>query len=334
MKHVPALDGLRAIAAIVVIVHHTQGPELAKANLGGLGVWLFFVLSGFLITGILLDAREKAGLLANLGIFYARRSLRIFPLYYLVLLAVALTVPSIWAGLPWHAAYLSNLYFPLRHDWDTGSHLWSLAVEEQFYLVWPLLVLSLPRRALLPLFIASAAVGPICRYALRGNEFAAYMLLPCNLDCLCMGAVLAWVARHGDMRRFSLACLAGGAPLLAYSFTIYGRPEHGAVQAIGAALTFTWAVATCATKRIAPLEWPPVLYLGKISYGLYLWHGFVVDFVQSAEDRLDIWLRLPPEGPWRFTYALTASVALASLSWFAFERPILGFKRWFEYSRR
>ena len=159
--YMPQLDSLRTIAVFGVMLHHFWPEAEIRAGLtfGFLGVQLFFVLSGFLITGILLRGREVAhrtqqSARKSFGLFYARRFLRIFPLFYATL-AVAW-----WVGLPevrdsvfWHLAYASNIYFVHIGDWHGSiSHLWSLAVEEQFYLVWPFIILLTPRRFLLPVY--------------------------------------------------------------------------------------------------------------------------------------------------------------------------------------
>src|SRR5262249_40880734 len=154
--YMPQLDGLRAVAVLAVVAHHTlPGPLVDALNPGAAGVRLFFVLSGFLITGILLGCREsmaQQGAGQALASFYARRFLRIFPLYYFALAVVLLAgVQEARDGAAWHLAYLSNVY-GVRQGWlGSLAHFWSLAVEEQFYLVWPALVLSLPRPWLGPL---------------------------------------------------------------------------------------------------------------------------------------------------------------------------------------
>ena len=146
-KYYPALDGTRAIAALLVLVFHAmqEGLPLPKlVNFGQTGVDLFFVLSGFLITSILLAARPRDW--SEVRTFYARRSLRIFPLYYLALCFCALFLfPVNWPF--W--IYLENFWMSAGREVAGPGHLWSLAVEEQFYLVWPCLVLFVPRRFLL-----------------------------------------------------------------------------------------------------------------------------------------------------------------------------------------
>lgn len=202
--YLPQLDGLRALAAVAVVLHHNLwrdgalGEIRAAAHLGEAGVRLFFVLSGFLITGILLRARGSNGALRA---FYARRFLRIFPLYYLVVVAVAaMGQPLMREELGWNLAYLENFSVAARGGFPGPpvSHLWTLSVEEQFYLLWPLVVLFAPRRALLPVALSTLLVAPASRLALllgTGNAAAAAVVTTSCLDTLGAGAALAIAGR-------------------------------------------------------------------------------------------------------------------------------------------
>jgi peptidoglycan/LPS O-acetylase OafA/YrhL len=212
-----ALDGVRGIAAAVVVLSHflvsTAIPEspLWKVIRGGwLGVDLFFVLSGFLITGVLLDSRHSPTYLRS---FYIRRVLRIFPLYYASVLLVWIVVVFVehagsrltgYDAIGWSFAYASNIAIALKRswqyqsDWLGMSHFWSLAVEEQFYLVWPFVIL-LPRRVVLAITAAIVVMGPWTReYAdsfFGPYSLASYMLTPCRMDALAAGALLAVIRR-------------------------------------------------------------------------------------------------------------------------------------------
>jgi peptidoglycan/LPS O-acetylase OafA/YrhL len=183
--HIPALDGLRGLAIIAVVWHNSAltgsgagMSELAKfislfANMGWVGVQLFFVLSGFLITGILLDEKGAPRQLHN---FYMRRVLRIFPLYYAVLLVAFIVLPALGDRPAWSVANKSNeiWYWLYLVNWDIPieggggglSHFWSLAVEEQFYLLWPLAVIALSRSALSRLCLVLIVSAPLARAAL------------------------------------------------------------------------------------------------------------------------------------------------------------------------
>lgn len=321
-----------------VLIHHWCTRFSYKLPLGDLGVRLFFVISGFLITGILLGARNRVsngagGLGGELGAFYARRTLRIFPLYYLVLLVAAgLDLGSVRQTLPWHLAYGSNIYFALRGAWqDCISHLWSLSVEEQFYLVWPLCVLLAPRRLLPPLILAAIAVGPAFRlWALAvANPIAASVLAPGCFDALGFGALLALQG----CQRWRALLAAGGAGLavtLAVGFNHPGADFVVVWQPFAAAAAFAGLLGGVAEFSgrpvLAPLRWAPLLYLGKISYGVYLIHLFVPE----ALARFGLHTA-PLVAP--VIYA-AITIALAALSWQIFEAPMNRLKRHFPYGRR
>ena len=199
------LDSLRAFAVFAVIVSHTGPRALDPYALGMRGVQLFFVLSGFLITGILLTARHATtSRPRTLRAFYCRRFLRIFPAYYAVLLITLLIgIPEVREGLAWHLTYLSNVRAARLGIWEGPvSHLWSLSVEEQFYLCWPLLVLSVPWGALPVVLAGAVLVGPLTRYFLfqsTGNVVTTLVPMPSNLDPLALGAGLALVWDRGGL---------------------------------------------------------------------------------------------------------------------------------------
>lgn len=211
LHRITALDGLRGIAILAVLeFHFAEGltglsrAELAIYNFirtGWLGVDLFFVLSGFLITGILTDARHTPRYFQN---FYWRRAVRIFPPYYAFLLAYGVFYPlarhrpldAPW----WHWTYLTNVAVALHLPVGTTPHFWSLAVEEQFYLLWPLLIYLLPRRAAMRVCLGCIVGAPAIRIMLLlagiGNP-AAYVLMPCRVDALAVGGWLALAQRDG-----------------------------------------------------------------------------------------------------------------------------------------
>jgi peptidoglycan/LPS O-acetylase OafA/YrhL len=202
-KHFAQLDSLRAFAVAGVAWSHWM-PNYTFGLPCSAGVQLFFVLSGFLITCILLQARSGKDLNKSnsttsgiLKAFYSRRFLRIFPLYYLVLLIVViLNLPGARVSFLWHFGYASNYYYFLLNAWNgPTSHFWTLAVEEQFYLFWPLVVLLVSRRYLLPTFVGFVLLG--VAYRLVGDIWFTNWLmwditLFGNFDSLCLGGILAY----------------------------------------------------------------------------------------------------------------------------------------------
>jgi peptidoglycan/LPS O-acetylase OafA/YrhL len=307
----------------------------------GAGVHLFFVLSGFLITRILLDLRDGPGRPAAIGRFYARRGLRLFPAFYLVLsLAVWANVPLARATWEWHAAYLSNVYIAREGQWQGHlSHFWSLAVEEQFYLVWPWLIVRAPARWLGPIVAGAVVLGPLARAAAAWCGLAEpfWALVPGgSADSLGLGAWLAldrW--RRPDVvpivgRRTAAAAglvvwvalaVAEARTLLPPALTVWRQVAQG--------LVFGWWVwyALCGRGPIrALLAHPAVVAVGRISYGVYLIHAFAPVVVHSAANGVGA-AALMPTGPLARTalYAITTLV-LAAAMWRWLEQPCLSLK--------
>ena len=352
MNYRPQLDTIRAFAALAIVFRHNLPSnsewQLRLVALLAYGVRFFFVLSGFLITGILLDARDEGEQRgeARIGIwwrFWLRRVLRLFPLYYATLAAAyALNVPFMRQSLPWHLAYLSNVWMALKGSWVAWiSPLWSLAVEEQFYIVWPFLILWV-RRSWLPGVIgAGIAAGPIWRGLFPGSmfkspNFAKHLLLPGCIDQLSYGALLAWLGRYRKnwqrpVHFVALCCLAIALWDVVRYVAFSGKPPadyplfHTAFAVVAGALIEKMSRGfTGIPGKIA--EWPPLVYLGKISYGIYLLHHVLVP---TALRELGF------EGPrrgWSTTFVVTwATISLAMLSWRFFEAPLLSLKRYVPY---
>jgi peptidoglycan/LPS O-acetylase OafA/YrhL len=356
LQYVRQLDGLRAVAVSIVLFHHWIPQTYQPVNhLGRLGVLLFFVLSGFLITGILLQCRElvQSGVESRgfeLKQFYVRRFLRIFPVYYTILIiGWLLNTHVIRETMLWHVTYLSNVYLAMRGDWHGSiSHLWSLAVEEQFYLFWPALILFLPSRLMLRTIVGLILVAPLFRGigSLLGlNPVAAWVLGPACLDTLGMGALLALVRHSPEQIPVSLRNKSGWLPwigLILLGGTVAEGQVNGdtplylALYDSGAALVAVSLVAKASLgipgNLGTVLEWRPIAYLGKISYGVYLLHLFV----SSAINRV-VHQWVDPHDP-RYAIPLiigylVTTVALASLSWRFLEAPLNELKRFFPYRR-
>lgn len=333
---------------------------LHGAGAGWVGVDLFFVLSGFLITGILYRSRNEPGYFRN---FYARRSLRIFPLYYAALAVTFLLLPVFLSGSRilnelradqgWYWAYLSNVRvaeegFPASL---TIGHFWSLAIEEQFYLVWPLVVFLLPRRQLLAVALAMIAGALVLRSGLilYGHTTAAYVLAPARMDGLALGAALAILGHHPKglerLGRLVLPVLGVTASLLAGIFVLrHGLFPHDAVvQTAGYTLLscFFGAVLAAAVRAVpgTPLNRAltarPLLFFGKYSYGIYVFHQPISGMLKRGLVQPGI---LALGSPWMtqlaFTTLATAlSVAAALVSWNLLEKHFLKLKGRFEAPR-
>jgi len=356
-RQYPAFDGLRAVAVIGVLLSH--GDERTW-SLGWSGVILFFVLSGFLITGLLLDAKgADPRYFRN---FYARRALRIFPVYYLVLamtvLFVAWLVPGSRAAIlsgpfsgdwGWFAVYLQNYTMPTLAPSTPLprllAHTWSLAVEEQFYLLWPAVVWCCSRRALAATCLVMLVAGPASRsavFAWSGNPFLALAALPGQCDALAAGALLALLVRRSDAARFTqpapwLAALAVSGLLLGALVAATGWQSYASPR-VWMAAPGNWALlplmclafaallmaALRGTGRLGEvLRTRPLAHLGRISYGLYLYHPLVFAATNAAAAPLgrDAAGSLAVHF---LQYAALYAVAFASYRWF--EAPILRLK--------
>ena len=346
-KHIPQLDVLRGVAVLDVMFYHAVdiAPRLHLRpffGLGYIGVDLFFVLSGFLITGILVRTKDSAGYFTN---FYSRRALRIWPLYYALLLftfvVLPIVLPQMKAAIfehshPWEAFpfFLQNLMLK-GQAFDTVRVTWSLAIEEQFYLVWPLIVFLAPRRMLKPLAVAALFLAVAMRWSVQ------YGLIPpvniytntlTRLDGLALGAFLAaWIpeAKSQTVRLWGIVMLALALPVTAA--VAWFKPGHWSFYALVSAC---FASALCIVIDMRALSNVPLLqYTGKISYGLYLVHVPVFFLVSRSE----LWkLAFPRSTVTSEVVVLVTSLALcyglAAASWHFFESKFLKLKDRFEYA--
>ena len=289
-KHLPELDGLRGIAAVAVVFAHTAGAcyvhssgrfrSFLFANFSGaIGVDVFFALSGFLITGILLRKRTRPRYYRN---FYARRVLRLAPPYLLILLLVAWRVEHSGAFLALSACYLANCAL-VFHVPMSYPPLWSLSVEEQFYLLWPTLVRFVSRTRLLVLSAALCVITPLLRVYASHHGDVNFYLPWLRFDEMAWGAMLACVADRARSKRIfgGFAGLSGLAIL-----ALVAAWPHGSMGAVGpglvpsaAAMLTTSIIAVAATgsaRFLAPLRSRFLRFFGEISYWLYLIHYLVL----------------------------------------------------------
>lgn len=350
--HMVQLDGLRAFAVSAVMAFHFLPEGRSSAPLAFMGVRLFFVLSGFLITGILLRCRrlveiDGQSIWVTLRQFYIRRFLRIFPLFYFVLVLTALIhLPPVRETFFWHATYLSNLYFAINGWRGPISPFWSLAVEEQFYLVWPWLILFLPRRHLVPVIAFVILLAPLFRLVatLAGLNFVAVMVLPfACLDTLGLGGMLA-ISQEAlsdsslNGNHLKRAGLWLGLPLLGVMLILNSLGAASLLRTVffdvAMALSSVWLISGAIKPFQGPvkrvLESPVLVYLGRVSYGLYIYHSFVLSIGFYLLSKYG--LALPR--PLALLLLMVVTIAVATLSWHLLEKPISNLKIYFDYRQK
>jgi peptidoglycan/LPS O-acetylase OafA/YrhL len=320
MKRIPQLDGLRAIAILAVFLHHAF-----KIKMLWSGVDLFFVLSGFLITGVLLDAKHHSlkGFFAH---FYERRARRILA-PYLIWLAVA----SCFLGVAWMQHWyfyilLTNFLLPLHIPHPTAfDPLWSLAVEEQFYLVWPFAVYFLAPTHLRKFCIALILLAPVLRGVfLFQDHWPIFTLTPFRMDLLAAGGLLCllWRSHRETIERrgtlVGILCTAFGFLLLFalahFGVTTYSNTRIGNVLIFESTLFISFGVMlyALAGRAVGWLRFAPLRYIGRISYTMYLIH-------YGALQLASVYLH----GYWIAAVALTITVIYAAISWQLIEKPLL-----------
>jgi peptidoglycan/LPS O-acetylase OafA/YrhL len=354
--HILELDGLRAIAVVLVLFTHF-GPE-SRAGLflwklesvGWIGVDLFFVLSGFLITGILLDGREGQFYYRR---FYIRRSLRILPLYYCVLLAslfmqieqhVGSTAHNLYEA-SWYFVYLGNVHSAFT-DHMPGAPmlgpLWSLQIEEQFYLIFPFLVRNLRPQLLALLLFCVVCLSVSLRWGLYlWNPhwlLVQYVSSPCRLDGLALGGLVALGVRVGSWRFRPVyivlvvvslcGALSGWLAWSGYDWSTGRNRTFGySIVALAFTSVLLWVLYFRGGWQTGWLRMRPLRYLGKISYGLYLLQ--VPAYLLVANTLSHFGKHLVAGWSWHtvtwggFVAVGVVAVSLASLSWYALERPWL-----------
>lgn len=370
---IPGLDGLRAVAFILVFLLHTN-----FIMIGWTGVLLFFVLSGFLITGILIEMKENLPTKTYFIKFYGRRFLRIFPLYYFYLFlmfCLAFGLYSIgyrpnrmleyFQQVPYALAYIYDFFWASKWYKDSIfiNHFWSLSVEEQFYIFWPLLIWLTPKTAYKRLFIATILAGPIFRmglsYIYNHQTFSflgpspgsgIYALPFSHIDAFGFGAFISQYRLPKARLQFWVLLIS--LPLIGFSTQYLATGSFGALSELGfplplangfkqvwgySLLNYFFAVTIYAVareglfNRFLELSW--MKYLGKISYGLYVYHFIWIYFANRIQDYIPLTYELTQllsTAP-----AFAATVLMAALSYKYIEKPILDLKdKYFSTSSR
>jgi len=357
--HIAALDGVRGIAILTVLLSHFLMREYFAVERtffivqnGWMGVDLFFVLSGFLITGILLDSRSSPNYFSR---FFKRRFLRIFPLYYSVVLVTWLTIIFIekaperlhgYDSFVWFFTFTPNIAMGLKNDWLWHSqvfnlnHLWSLAIEEQFYLVWPLVVYWLPRRTLAILALILLFMGTGLRNMtdfVTGTELstAAYTLPFCRMDGLAAGSFVAIALRLGWIQAIPYRYWVIRIVFCWTGWKILQIFLHGTEQILYTLTPILFACLLLLSLHPNPRGWTRrvcenafLRHIGKYSYGMYVFHHM---FEYAWKRGFGDWLLASNWNPVlaQTTYILLAfggTYLLARASWVLIERPFLRLK--------
>jgi peptidoglycan/LPS O-acetylase OafA/YrhL len=343
MKRFPELDAIRGLAVLLVLIHNTDiYPQLHLGWIvdnGWMGVDLFFVLSGFLITGILLDTKQSKRYFLN---FYMRRCFRIWPLYYSTLIFLFIIIPLLFPSQahsifdsrssPWWAypLFLQNYLVPVPTA-ATGplGVTWSLGVEEQFYLVWPIVVRHCNEDQLRKIAIVAMCVSPILRLFLSHAGVQIYSNPICRLDGLMAGAFLALLVRSDRFAPSRFVGLAWG--MLALSLTaallLDKAQARWAVFSFVAVASLSLVFLALFSKQVylqMILRSRILIFTGTISYGIYMLEKLPADLVKA---RLG-----SGSAPWMFPITAAATFLLATISWYCLESPFLRLNRFFRDS--
>ena len=360
--YMPQLDSLRGIAVLAVMVSHfglgADWTWIAQsADLGRIGVRLFFVLSGFLITGSLLQLKsevnhENLSFKNALGRFYYNRALRIFPIYYAVIVILWATDFQNFSAVGLETAlYLSNFdsvryigspdQMILAHV--STAHFWSLAVEEQFYLVFPAFVFFLSRRQLKFLICALFSIAAAWRFYFVffseiGFPYHGMLSLPSCLDSLAVGAALSLYRNRGNnpsfVNRYLWQLIAGIALISTFCFSVLYAMDKGLRLFIVfydsfIAILFALLIHRAAESRQDTagqfLQFQPLRYIGKISYGVYIYHPFVPHLVAGFITLVGIHEETSNGAKIIASYLI--SFGIAAVSWQLIEKPLLSLKR-------
>jgi peptidoglycan/LPS O-acetylase OafA/YrhL len=333
------LDGIRGIAVALVVLHHWT--EAGRSmDLGNIGVQLFFVLSGFLITGILLDMRAslesgQRSLRGILSTFWQGRAARIWPVCFLTLAVVFLAGDRFEnrVDFVWHAVFASNFLFMERGEFGSSlAHFWTLAVEQQFYAVWPFVILLAKRTWLEPMMLALIILAPVTRagiYVAGYHHFTQYNLLPlASFDSLGLGALVAlWgqlSAAQSAVQRRRLAVAAIFAAVVFVGSQVLG-PLPANIQQTFYAIVFAWLISLASSGLPGPagrlLQSRVFAGLGTISYAVYVYHMFAPRIVGAGLRAMNAPVQLQ-QGVSLFALSALLTLLAASLSWFLLERPI------------
>ncbi len=354
MKYIPGLNGLRAIAVFIVIFFHWGLPPLPLFIFlqkyfpnGNFGVNIFFVISGFLISSILLNEKDKAAKQKTTGRkiiinFYIRRFLRIFPIYYIVLLLLLFSaLPHYKDNFIYYLTYTENFHVYFNHDWDSFSHTWSLAVEEQFYIIWPCIIILTKKSRLVYVFIFFILIGPVFSFfqtIYLKPALNVYILTPSCFDAFGIGALLAYYYVNNNMARIKkwTKVLLPFSILLLFYWTL--APGGGHLQylkrfsdsIIASGLILFCLSNSYRSLRNRLLENKVMVHLGMVSYGIYLFHYAIPYFYSKAKQNMHVEFG-KYDSIIDYLLMMIILLLLAFFSFYKIEKPILRLKKKFNY---
>jgi peptidoglycan/LPS O-acetylase OafA/YrhL len=329
------IESLRALSVLAVLLSHWWSGFAYPINWGMVGVYVFFVISGYVISSSLMNEQARSRGKIDIGAFYLRRAIRICPAYFLLILYMYLSGGNFGTdGISWHLVFASDFLPFLTQKAPIPPHFWSLSVEQQFYLFWPALFLFFTRRAFLwaCLVLIAVSVGSRLYFITLGNNYmAALFFLSSNLDCLAAGGLLA-AAERGVFRLSANVMRAiGSVGVIALGLivlvSIYGDYQLDAVftRAAVAAIACWILFELQANRRFASaVSVQPLLLIGKLSYGIYLYHLSVGYWVADFVD--------PTSAAFPFVAGIV-TLAIAFASWHLMEQPLIKLGKWVAASR-
>lgn len=327
---------------MVIISHWLPEHAINHYQIGRLGVDLFFVISGFLITRILFQMKSNGfSLTQNLKTFFIRRVLRIFPIYYFVVIITAFfNTGIVKESFLWNICYASNFFILKIDEWPgIISHFWSLSVEEHFYLIWPLLIL-VPRKKWMLQVILGVVFSALCMrsyfHFLDFSYLYTYIFTISCFDALAIGGLLAYIYHHKDKNIFPRIIknkILIGISIVAFAFCLFSINYHGLLDNIynsiffrfTASLVFFFIIGNAIESKSKFLNNERIVFLGKLSYSMYLFHNFVPGFLLGMEYPENIYLRL-------IIYFIVL-LAVSYLSWKLIEMPFNKLKHRFRYNK-
>lgn len=352
--YIPQFDSIRAIAVLLVIIHHWL-PQKSIFNFlpnGKIGVNIFFVLSGFLITGILLKAKmqiETSRLKKGMALknFYIRRTLRIFPIYYLLLFILwLLKDPAIHENGVYYYTYTSNFLFYMQTAFPARlAHLWSLGVEEQFYVIWPWLIILVNRRFIPYLICLFLLIGISANYIFTDHGWWVEILTPACFDAFAIGAILSYYTLYRQdiitaiQPKYKWIFLAILVIFVLGAFSFFILPPRTGHALLAAAIIYycLFKNNNSIVNFIFNNKW--LMWMGKISYGIYLYHLFIPELWQWINTKfnsnnIDFFynqaMPVSLKPMWLFIQEFSFLLLISMLSWKLIEKPVNDLKKRFQ----